>query len=377
CVRLRYFDSPALAKGGKVVLQKRTKKILGLTLVLLTLATSIFLAQPRIEAVDRQPPRNLPSQLEWVGSVRNAADIVGKQSRFKWLMKKIVGLDDRERAMWVPYGVAVDSRGRLLVVDTRARLVHVFDAENHKYKTFNAPRSDPFAAPIAIALDAKGQIYVSDSVRSRIFVFNSEGKFLRTIGGLGKTESIFKRATGIAIDRRRERLLVVDTMAMRVIVLGLDGQVIQRIGERGLEPGKFNFPTQIAVAPDSSFWVVDSLNFRVQHFDSDGKPLNGFGRLGDSIGEFDKAKGISLDSHGNVYVVDGFRDHVQAYTPEGRLLFFFGTTGPAEGQFFLPTGIAIDQNDRIYVADSYNRRVQMFHLRGDAKLQPVSPQGGF
>ena len=358
-----------------MILQKRMKKILGLILALLTLATSIFLAQPRIEAVDRQPARNLPSQLEWVGSVRNAADVVGKQSRFKWLMKKIVGLDDRERAMWVPYGVAVDSRGRLLVVDTRARLVHVFDAENHKYKTFNAPRNDPFASPIAIALDGNGQIYVSDSVRSRIFVFNSEGKFLRTIGGLGKNESIFKRATGIAIDRQRERLLVVDTMAMKVIVLGLNGQVIQRIGERGVEPGKFNFPTQIAVAPDSSFWVVDSLNFRVQHFDADGKVINGFGRLGDSLGEFDKAKGISLDSHGNVYVVDGYRDRVQVYSPEGRFLFFFGHTGPAEGQFFLPTGIATDDQDRIYVADSYNRRVQVFHLRADAKFGAASPGG--
>jgi len=356
-------------------LSRNAKKIGGFALALLTIGASIFLAQPRIEAVDRQPARNLPSQLEWVGSVRNAADIVGKQSRFKWLMKKIVGLDDRERAMLVPYGIAVDTNCRMLVVDTRARLVHVFDAENHKYKTFNAPRNDPFAAPIAIALDGAGQIYVSDSVRSRIFVFNSEGKFLRTIGSLSKTESIFKRCTGIAIDQKRERLYVVDTVAMKVIVLGLDGKVIQRIGERGLDPGKFNFPTQIAVAPDSTFWVVDSLNFRVQHFDSEGKVINGFGRLGDGLGEFDKAKGISLDSHGNLYIVDSYRDRVQVYTPEGRFLFFFGHTGPAEGQFYLPTGIAVDNQDRIYVADSYNRRVEVFHLRTDAKLSPPTPGG--
>lgn len=363
-------------KGGKVQsLSSKAKKIAGLTLALVLFALSVFLAQPRIEAVDRQPARNLPSQLEWIGSVRSAADIAGKQSRFKWLMKKIVGVDDRERALLVPYGIAVDSKGRMLVVDTRARLVHMFDTENHKYKTFNAPRNDPFASPIAIALDGAGQIYVSDSVRSRIFVFNPEGKFLRTIGGLSKTESIFKRSTGIAIDRKRELLYVVDTMAMKVIVLGLDGKVIQRIGERGLDPGKFNFPTQIAVAPDSSFWVVDSLNFRVQHFAPDGKALNGFGRLGDSLGEFDKAKGIGLDSHGNVYVVDGYRDRVQVYTPEGRFLFFFGHTGPAEGQFYLPTGIALDDQDRIYVADSYNRRVEVFHLRSDAKLTSPS-QGG-
>jgi hypothetical protein len=123
-------------------LSRNAKRSIGLTLVVFVIATSVFLAQPRIEAVDRQPARNLPSQLEWVGSVRNAADVLGKQSRFKWLMKKIVGLDDRERAMLVPYGIAVDSRGRMLVVDNRARLVHMFDAENRKYKTFNAPRNE-------------------------------------------------------------------------------------------------------------------------------------------------------------------------------------------------------------------------------------------
>ena len=65
-----------------------------------------------------------------MGAVRNASDAIGKQSRFKWLLKKIVGLDDRTKAMMAPYGIAVDARGRMLVVDTRARLVHMFDAEN-------------------------------------------------------------------------------------------------------------------------------------------------------------------------------------------------------------------------------------------------------
>ena len=79
-------------------LSRNAKKIGGFALALLTIGASIFLAQPRIEAVDRQPARNLPSQLEWVGSVRNAADIVGKQSRFKWLMKVLYRLGLRKIA---------------------------------------------------------------------------------------------------------------------------------------------------------------------------------------------------------------------------------------------------------------------------------------
>src|SRR5947209_17182032 len=213
-------------KAVMSVFKSSVKRMIGGALLAIAVPVSIFLAQPRTEAVDRQPARNLPSQLEWVGAVRNAADVLGKQSRFKWLMKKIVGLDDRKRAMLAPYGIAVDAKGRMLVVDTRARLVHVFDPDGHKYKTFRSPGKDPFASPIAIAIDGQGLIYVSDSIRSRIYVFNADGKFLRTIGALGKNESIFKRSTGIAIDRKLGRLYVVDTTAMQIVELTLDGKLL-------------------------------------------------------------------------------------------------------------------------------------------------------
>jgi sugar lactone lactonase YvrE len=302
-----------------------------------------------------------PGAPEWVGELRNARDVTGKGSWFKRLAKKVIGIDDREKALLMPYGIHVDAQGRILVADTRARLVHLFDAARHRYQVIRPPASDPMLAPIAVDSDASGHIYVSDSVRSRIFVFSPEGRFLRTLGGLDKEESIFKRCTGLAIDRQRARLYVVDTTAMRVVVLDLDGRVLARIGQRGIGPGEFNFPTQIAMAPDGSFWVVDSLNFRVQHFSPDGKFLSAFGQLGERAGEFDKAKGITIDRLGRLYVVEGLNDRVQAYDPEGRLLFVFGSTGNGPGQFYLPTGIATD-GERILVSDSYNNRVEIFRL---------------
>lgn len=345
------------------------KAVLGVVLSTL-LGISVFLALPvpQGRANDQRPAIDLPSQLEWVGTLQSAADVTGSASRLKWLFRKVMGTDDRQKALGMPYGIAVSKQGRILVADTKARVVHLFDPAKRRYKTVHPPESDPFLSPIALALDAQDNVYVSDSMRSRIFVFNSDGKFLRTIGALGKNESIFKRSTGIAIDTQRGRLYVVDTVAMDIVVLSLDGKVLQRVGHRGADIGEFNYPTQVAVAPDGSIWVADSLNFRVQHFGPDGTPLNAFGRLGDGLGEFDKAKGIALDRRGNVYVVDGMRDRVQVFSPEGRLLFYFGNTGAAPGEFFLPTGITVDDK-KVYVADGYNRRVQIFQLRRDADSQ--------
>jgi DNA-binding beta-propeller fold protein YncE len=307
--------------------------------------------------------QTFPGQLEWVGAIHGPRDVTGKGSWLKRMLKAVVGLDDRQRRILLPHGLTVDSRGRLLVADTRARVVHVFDSTRRRYQRLRPPASDPFAAPIAVVTDAQGRIYVSDSVRSRVFVFAPGGKFLHTLGGLDRQESIFKRATGLGLDSERKRLYVVDTIAMRVVALSLEGKVLGRFGQPGRGPGEFNYPTHIAVGPDGTLWVTDSLNFRVQHFTSEGKFLSAFGRAGNGAGDFDKAKGIALDSEGNVYVVEGRNDRVQVFDAAGRLLFVFGVTGTGAGEFFLPTGIAIGPDNRIYVADSYNRRVQIFRYQ--------------
>ncbi len=310
--------------------------------------------------------------VDWVGELRSAADVKGKPSWGKRVLKAIIGLEEQQKAMLAPNGVAVDPQGRILVADTKERVLHVFDPARRRYQEFHPPDSDPFLAPIAVACDAQGRIYVSDAVRARIFLFNPQGKYLRALGALDRQESIFKRSTGIAVDSERDRLYVVDTVAMRVVMMTLEGKVVGRFGERGDGPGEFNYPTYIAVAPDGSLWVTDSLNFRVQHFDPEGKFLSAFGNAGSGPGDFDKAKGIAVDEHGRVYVVEGRNDRVQVYDAEGHLLFVFGSTGAGAGEFFLPTAIALDSENRIYVADGFNRRVQMFRLRPDG----TAPSGG-
>jgi len=340
---------------------------LGFGLIAVPIGRSLVAGSPKAEI------KPIPlGAVDWVGEIRNAADVKGKASWAKRFLKAVVGLDDRQNAMLMPIGVAVDAQGRVLVADTKARVLHIFDSTGQRYQAVHPPDSDPFISPIAVATDAAGRIYVSDSVRSRVFVFSAQGKYQRALGAIDREESIFKRATGIAIDRERERLYVVDTLAMRVVVMTLDGKVLKRFGERGVGPGEFNYPTFVAVAPDGSVWVTDSLNFRVQHFDGDGKFLVALGRHGDGPGDFDKAKGIAVDQQGRVYVVEGRNDRVQVFDGEGRMLFIFGATGSGSGEFFLPTGIAVGSDNHIYVADGYNRRVQLFRLRQEGS----DPAGG-
>lgn len=332
----------------------------------------VLLVPVNLPAQQQGEPQAFPTgPAEWVGQLRTARDVTGPGSWFKRMVKKIVGLDDHTPAMLQPQGVTVDPQGRILVADTKLRLVHVFDPQRMKYFRLEAPRSEPFAAPIAVAADGAGRIFVSDALRALIFVFDENGKFLRTIGRIDERESIFHRPTGLAVDSKRSRLYAVDTPAGRIFVLSPEGKVLARWGQRGSGPGEFNYPTHIAVARDGSLWVTDSLNFRVQHLDADGRFLSAFGRAGNGPAEFDKAKGITTDGHGRVYVVESRFDRVIVFDAAGRPRFVFGGTGSGQGQFFLPAGIAGGQDGHIYVVDSFNRRVQIFRVREDAASLPA------
>ena len=150
-----------------------------------------------------------------------------------------------------------------------------------------------------------------------------------------------------------------------MVVFSLEGEKQFQFGDRGGQPGNFNFPTHMAVNKENGeIYVTDSMNFRIQRFDPEGKFLSTFGSLGRTVGSFSKPKGIALDSGGSVYVVDGIYDTVQLFNSEGELLMNFGSSGIHPGQFWLPAGIAIDQEDRIFIADTYNFRVQIFKFLG-------------
>lgn len=318
-------------------------------------------ANAQTRAAARQQPGAAP--VEWVAEIRTARDVTGKPSWFRRLLRAVAGLDDRIPVMLQPHGVGVDRSGRILVADTKLRVVHQFDPARNAYRMLTAPEKDPLVAPIGVSTDAEDRVYVTDAVRARVFVFSREGKFLRTLGALSREESIFHRPTGVAVDAARGRLYVVDTAAMRIVVLSLEGKVLARWGQRGTGPGEFNYPTHIAVGPDGSLWVADSLNFRVQHLDAAGHFLGEFGRLGSGPAEFDKIKGIAATANGLLFVVEARHDRVMGFSAGGQLRFVFGGTGAGPGQFILPAGVAAGPGGEIYVADSFNRRIQVFRLR--------------
>jgi DNA-binding beta-propeller fold protein YncE len=306
------------------------------------------------------PPPPEVKRIEFVRAVSMPSDVNIRPGMWKRLVRYIAG---RGAASIVsPYGIATDARGRLYVVDTFLKRIHVFDAAGNRYYSF--PKDGPvLTSPIGIAIDNAGRVYVTDSKKGVVCIFQEGGKEFLTAFGDG----IFKRPTGIAVNPKSAELLVVDTLQSRVHRFDLsDWRLKGSFGTDGAAEGMFHYPTNICTTRTGDIIVSDALNFRVQVFSSEGRFLLAIGRMGNMPGTFSRPKGVASDSDGHIYVVDALFDNIQVFDRMGRVLMAFGDHGTGDGNFWLPTGLYIDDNDLIYVSDASNRRVQIFrYLKED------------
>jgi DNA-binding beta-propeller fold protein YncE len=351
------------------------RKVLGIAALIALLLTPAF-AGKHPKAVPEQPWPELllenGRKLTYQQTFSSEREVRSKQGFWSKLVDTVAGEPDF-RFMVRPYGVAVDSHGRVIVTDPAIGGVHIFDLAEHKYRLIDRwdKGKDPMIVPQCVAVDDKDNIYVTDSEAGKIFVFDAKGKTRHVFGSLKGGEGFFKRPTGISIDADTHRVYVTDTLRDRVYILDADGQVLRSFGRHGVANGEFNLPTEVYVK-GGIVAVVDAMNFRLQLFDSDGNFRQVIGTSGDPSGGIYRPKGIAIDSENHIYLVDGEWGIVQVFDQEGRLLYRFGN-GTGFGQFSLPAGLFIDRNDRVYLADSYHHRVQVFQYH--ALKQPEQRAG--
>jgi uncharacterized protein (TIGR03663 family) len=143
-------------------------------------------------------------------------------------------------------------------------------------------------------------------------------------------------------------------------------------GSEGAQPGQFEAPRGVALAPDGSVYVADSRNNRIEKFDATGKLLLTWGTLGSldlktaNPGTFNEPWGVAVAADGTVYVADTWNHRIQKFDPNGKFLLMWGVFGQGEtpDAFWGPRSIAIDGQGRIYVSDTGNKRIVVFDANG-------------
>ena len=314
-----------------------------------------------------------PPRVRWLGQINDLDEVKGKGKGRSW-MERLAGpqgVYDVRAVLQRPYGIAVDSQGRIYVADSAQRAVYILDQANKRVEVRRGASRAPLALPIGVALDEQDRLFVSDSFLHQILCFDKDGTQLATFG-----RDKLQRAAGLALDRDRHRLYVVDAKAHRIAVFNSADFTFQRyIGApnstKGVaEPGHFAIPSNAAVDRQGNLYVTDSFNFRIQIFDPDGKFVRAFGTHGDRPGSFARPKGIAVDSEGHIYVADAEFNNFQIFSAKGETLLAVGGMGPEPGQFILIAGLCTDRNDRILTTEQETGRVQIFqYLRAPGRKE--------
>ncbi|HJW26554.1 MAG TPA: 6-bladed beta-propeller [Rhodocyclaceae bacterium] len=285
----------------------------------------------------------------------------GLVTAFRW----IVGLfeEDRPTELQRPQSGVVDESGRILVTDVSRGAVFVFDENHGRLDVWEmAEGYRHFIAPSGIALGPEGRVFVADADLKRVFLLDRDGNGVGVIGA-----DQLQRPTGLAWDANAALLYVADTYAHCIKVFDMTGRLVRTIGERGEEPGQFNYPTYLAIG-HGKLLVADTMNARVQALDLEGDaPPVVMGKRGVMLGDMVRPKGVAMDSEGNYYVVESYHDHLLVFDGQGRFLLPIGGAGRDVGRFYLPSGVWVDARNRVFVADTFNGRIVIFQFLGGGR----------
>ncbi|MGB7866661.1 MAG: 6-bladed beta-propeller [Candidatus Sulfotelmatobacter sp.] len=303
-----------------------------------------------------------------------------KEVKKKSWMDRMAGVDPDEAAkragtkprfaLGTPYGLAVDSKGRLYVADTKVGGVFIFDPESKDTSFIKHGVDAKFGRVFGLAIDDADRLFVSDGMYNHVLVFSPEHKLQGQFG-----EGAMNDPAGLAIDEENRFLYVANTGTDQVLVYDADTlKLLRKIGAAGknhtsTDPGEFSKPTNVAVDKDGNLYVTDTMNDRVEVFDAEGAFIRTFGKNGDGPGDFTRPKGIAIDCDGHVWVADANMNRVEVFTPEGDLRLIFGGFGWLPGEFEALAGLTIDKQNRVFTSEQFMGRVQMFRYITNAEAQ--------
>jgi DNA-binding beta-propeller fold protein YncE len=229
---------------------------------------------------------------------------------------------ERHDGTWVdgdPVGLAVDSAGRVLVVDAAASYVDVLDGLGRSYARIEPPAPKGDAGPGAVTVLKSGAILVGMSGDTgRIYRFTREYALDGSWGEAGRSPGQLASVIGLAEERDGRILVVCPNTELAVQRFTPDGHFVEGFGRHEIGPGNFSFPSGITVTSDGRLYVSDELRHVVVVLDSTGQQVDAIGGGAPGPGQFEYPSALSSDSQGRLAVVERGNARLQLLRLAGK-----------------------------------------------------------
>jgi DNA-binding beta-propeller fold protein YncE len=261
-----------------------------------------------------------------------------------------------------PQGIAINSRGEIIVVEYKKHCVSIFDSSTgNRIRSFGTKGSErgQFDYPCGVALDKDDNIFVTDARNDRIQKFSPIGEVMAVVGTQGSNNLEFCIPVGIGINPCNRRIYITESDGNRVQILKPDLTCYKCFGAGGGSgDAQFNKPKDVAFDSAGNVYIADNEHSQIQVFTAEGDFLRRFGSRGEGDGQMEFSSAVSIDKNDIVYVTDLYNSRILVFTKEGEYLTSYSSRGTGIGELKDPRGISVDhQNGVIYVSDYLNDRI--------------------
>jgi peptidylamidoglycolate lyase len=227
--------------------------------------------------------------------------------------------------------------------------------------------AEMFVMPHGLTIDDEDHLWLTDVGLHQVFKFDRKGNVLMTLGerGVAGEDAIhFNMPTDVAIAPDGSFYVSDGYINSRVTKFSAGGQFITSWGTKGTDPGQFDVPHSIALDPQGSVYVADRGNARIQIFDEAGQFIAEWKEP--ALG---RPWALRIDESGEILIVDGGdqnefwpdRARILKLDSEGNILASFGSYGRKPGQFIWPHTIAMGPDGALYIGEvATGMRIQKF-----------------
>jgi cysteine-rich repeat protein len=310
-----------------------------------------------------------------------------------------------------PIGIGVDAQGRIVIADAinnRIRRVELDNTISTIAGTGTAGYSGDGAAatganvavPYGVAADPQGRVVIADTSNQRVRRIAMDGT-ISTVGGTGvfgfggdaseATSALIAGAFAVTVDGQG-RIYVTDSFHHCVRRVELDGTIttVAGTGISGFSgdggpatAAQMLSPNGIALDGQGRLVIVDTFNQRIRRVDANGiiTTIAGTGISGGTgdtgpatSARLSNPNDVAVDAQGRVLIADTYNNRIRRIEADGTIITVAGTTGApgydGDGvaanttRLAFPYNVAVDALGRILIADTANRRVRRVDLAG-------------